>query len=165
MRLPRSVQEIADVIGAERALFLIGHLPRCYVGGKSGSAWGNGKRVPSERLIMYVPKVLKPDHDLVKILGWQDAQKLVKEFGGLIMYPATCAGLYRSFRDENIKRLAKDGVPVKMLADWFNVSERSIKNVVREIPQEEVSELTAQNPAIYNKTQRQRSEALNMATA
>jgi hypothetical protein len=137
MNLPRSVQEIADVVGEEKALFLIGKLPRCHTPGKSGRSWDSGKRVGAERVVMYVPKRLDLDHQLVRILGYVNAQKLVDAFGGEIMCPATCASIYKPFRDEHIVRVIQEGVPVNMAADWFQVSERHIKNLLREIPQEE----------------------------
>ncbi len=143
MTLPASVQEIADVIGRERALHLIGQLPRCYAG---------TARKRSERVIMYVPKRLdfsgRGDiHPLVRILGWADAQKLVHAFGGEIMHPSTCPGVYRPYRDEQIARLVNDGVPVATVAQWFDVSDRLVKNVLREIPQEEVQAANDNNAA------------------
>lgn len=128
MKLPATVQEIADVIGHERALLLIGQLPRCY-------SPHHGAQV-----ILYVPTLprLKPSHDLVRILGWDDAVKMCTAFGGEILKPANCAGLYRDFRDKHITRLLMEGVSVQMVAEWFRVSDRHVKNLQREIPQEEM---------------------------
>lgn len=133
MRLPASVQELADVIGTERALFLIGRLPRCFAGivTEKGSrkAW---------RPMLYVPTLrrLTVDHQLVRILGWPDAEKLCRHFGGEILQPANCAEVYRPFRDQSLRRLHTEGVDVKTLAEWFGVSERTVKNALAEIPQE-----------------------------
>lgn len=143
MKLPASVQEIADVVGVERALFLIGQLPRCYF---RDARWPDAKNA---HVIMYVPTAqrLSPDHELVRILGWQDAMKLARFFGGEILRPASCAGIYRSFRDENIMRIALEGTPVAIVADWFGVSERHVKNLLRENPQEERRAANDQNRA------------------
>lgn len=122
-KLPASVQEIADVLGTERALFLIGQLPRCYV------------RDGSERVILYVPKSLKPDNHLVTILGWHDAQRMVTHFGGELLAPANCKDVYRPFRDAGMRMMQRDGVPVAMIADWFGMTERRVRQVF-EIPQE-----------------------------
>ena len=124
-RLPHSVHEIADVIGRELALYLIGQLPRAY------SACH-----PSGQVIMYVPKTLKPDHALVAMLGWPAAKKLVRVFGGEILQPATCAHLYRGFRDRSIRRLLGEGYKPALIAEWFDVCERHVRNMAREIPQE-----------------------------
>ena len=70
--LPESVQEIADVIGTEAALRLVCQLPECYRDA--------GKK--SRKVILYVPKRLPLDHQLVEILGFPTAQKLVAAFGG-----------------------------------------------------------------------------------
>lgn len=127
MRLPESVQEIADVIGRETALYLIGQLPTCYAGAE-------GKR--STRVILYVPKRLKPTHPLVQILGWHTALQLVEGFGGEILQPANCQEVYRRFRDDEARRLAAAGLSSAQLAEVLAVSERHIRNITREIPQE-----------------------------
>ncbi len=127
MRLPASVQEIADVIGRETALFLIGQLPTCYAG-------ADGKR--STRVILYVPKDLKPTHRLVAILGWESARKLVQGFGGEILQPANCQEIYRRWRDAETKRLMAQGLSAAMLAEIMGVSDRHIRNIGKEIPQE-----------------------------
>lgn len=127
MRLPASVQEIADVIGREAALYLIGQLPTCYAG-------TSGKQ--STRVILYVPKRLKPGHRLVTILGWHTALQLVEGFGGEILQPANCQEVYRRFRDSEAARLTADGLTPARLAEIMAVSERHIRNITREIPQE-----------------------------
>lgn len=127
MRLPATVQELADVIGTQRALFLIGQLPKC-VSRKS------------THVILYVPTLarLTPDHRLVQILGWHDAAKLCQAFGGEILQPANCAQLYRSFRDKSIYRLVTEqGLKLSEVAEMFNMTERHVRNVLREISQQE----------------------------
>lgn len=137
MNLPSSVQEIADVLGTERALFLIGRLPKSY-------SSHHGAQV-----ILYVPSEdrLKPDHQLVRILGWNDAVKLCRHFPGEILKPANCSSIYRVFRDKHILRMLKEGHDTKTLADWFGVSPRMVNHIAgaahandntkTEIPQEE----------------------------
>ena len=123
-RLPRSVQELADVIGRDAALFLIGHLPRAY-----------SKCHPSGQVVLYVPRTLKVDHHLVALLGWNTAMRLVRAFGGEMLQPAHCADLYRDFRDRSIVRLLNEGHRVSVLAEWFGVCERHIQNLQREFAQ------------------------------
>ena len=120
-RLPNSAQEIAEVIGIERTLYLIGKLPRakCGTPGKQGI-----------RAIMYVPKNLKPDHPLVRILGWCDAERLSRHFPGEILCPATCHEVYRRWRDQGIRDAVHAGLPIKMAAEWFSMSDRQIRNLV-----------------------------------
>ena len=127
MRLPASVQELADVIGVQRALFLIGQLPTCTT-------------KKSTHVILYVPTLsrLKPDHRLVQIIGWCDAVKLCQAFGGEILQPANCAQLYRVFRDLSIYRMvAHDGMTLAEVAELFEMTERHVRNVMREISQQE----------------------------
>lgn len=127
MRLPASVQEIADVIGREAALYLIGKLPRCFTGNPGHQSW---------RVIMYVPKAIKPNHPLVTILGWRDAVRLADAFGGEILQPASCAGIYRRFRDRSIVRMVEAGAGHAQVAELMGVSERHVRNLAREKTQE-----------------------------
>lgn len=123
MRLPASVQEIADVIGRERALFLVGQLPRCYQTRK-------GSKRAGWHVIMYVPKVLKPDHLLVQILGWPDAVKIVAAFGGEILHPANCAEVYRVFRDRASLAMVASGMTPREAAEAIGVSARHVRGLV-----------------------------------
>lgn len=135
MGLPASVQEIADVIGSERALYLIGQLPRCFQTRKASKS-------TSWHVILYVPKVARLDHPLVQLLGWQDANRLVQAFGGEILNPASCADVYRKFRDASIIRMAGEGMKAAAIAELMDVSDRHVRNLLREKAQEE---LTAAN--------------------
>lgn len=129
MRLPASVQEIADVIGRERALFLVGQLPRCYQSRKDSKSAG-------WHVIMYVPKALKPDHLLVQILGWHDAMKIVDGFGGEILHPANCTEVYRAFRDKSAMAMVEAGMTPREASEALGVSDRHVRNLKREKTQE-----------------------------
>lgn len=131
MRLPESVQEIADVIGRSRALYLIGRLPKTYPPST------RTKHGATERVILYVPKSLRPDHALVSILGWHDAMKLVRVFGGEILQPANCREVYRRFRDQSIRAFLSAGSSPSHIAALMGVSDRHVKNLSREIAQED----------------------------
>lgn len=144
MRLPASVQEIAEVIGRERALFLIGKLPRCYTTDKRKRETNKGGQ--SERVILYVPKQLKPDHCLVSILGWRDASRLVDAFGGELLAPANCGEILRVWRNASIADACRNGLPVAMAAEWFGVTARHVRNVLSaENPQQAVNDNMAQS--------------------
>lgn len=120
MDLPRSVQEIADVIGRERALYLIGQLPTYTV---KDNRWPSSTRT---KIILYVPKSLETSHDLVRILGWNDASKLVKHFGGELLSPGTCAELHRKFIVKTIRKMAVQGMSLKAIAYNLDISERTV---------------------------------------
>jgi hypothetical protein len=152
--LPASVRDLVDVLGRERTLFFIGQLPVCFV--KKPSRYGPKSRATSKgekRVILYVPKRLKPDHRLVKILGWNDAQRLVDVFGGEILCPPTMHEVvYRPFRDAAMIRLAiAQQVPVSVLAEWFDMGEQRVRQVldsaVGEIPQEALRAANTNNRA------------------
>lgn len=132
MDLPRSVQEIADVIGRENALYLIGQLPVYKVRDKRG-------HIKETRVILYVPKTLHVTSDLVRILGWNDASKMVRTFGGELLYPGNCNELYRSFIVQTIRRLADEGMSHKMIAFNLDISERTVKRHCTDNPPKDIS--------------------------
>lgn len=156
MKLPRSVQEIADVIGRERALFLVGQLPRCYMPDHKSGARLPGSGALNTRVILYVPKRLTPVHELVRILGWIDAEKLCQAFGGEILCPATCRDVYLPFRNAHIRRLSAAGVETSTIGEWFDMSPRQVTNVIAgglavvEIPQEDRKAANDESPPQHN---------------
>lgn len=138
-KLPQSVQDIADVIGRDKALYLIGQLPKCQV--RDNRYKHRPGSTGTQRVIMYVPKRLKPDHVLVRILGWQDAERLVQAFGGEIICPPTLRDtVYLPFRDSAIVRIHREQrASIAEIASWFDMTERRVAQLldgVKETPQE-----------------------------
>ena len=138
MQLPKSVQEIANVIGRDKALLLVGALPR-YWGGQT-------------KVVLYVPTVarLGVAHRLVQILGWIDAVKLCKSFGGEILYPANCAFIHREFVHATIRKMMSGGaMKATEVAAIVGVHERTVRNLVRENPPEECGTASNDNRQIH----------------
>jgi len=115
--LPDSVQQIAEVIGDELALRLVDKLPR---------AFSKGHRAGEP--VLYVPKVLPPDHRLVAIIGWTDALKLSRHFGGELMFLATCSLHRKATRNDDILKLLGSASP-GAVAIRFGISERQVRRV------------------------------------
>lgn len=135
MELPRTVQEIADVIGRERALYLIGQLPKLWV--------------PSQqyhKVILYVPKRIKPSDQLVQILGWNDANKMVQHFGGEMLHPANCEYIYRRFIHRSIQTMHSDGMDTKEIAELLGVSERTVKRHCTDKPHKDTQPANDNTP-------------------
>lgn len=120
MRLKGVIHSIAEVIGRENALYLVGKLPRF-----------TPKSRKCERVLLYVPmaKNLKPNHQLVDILGWHAAIKLCEAFGGEVIDPGVCSHVYQGFRDESIAKLVEEGVPTPMIAEWFAMTDRHVRRL------------------------------------
>jgi len=146
MELPASVQEIADVIGRDKALLLIGKLPRAYSRDKR---WPGAQK---STLVMYVPTVkrLGLDHFLVKTLGYIDAVKMCEAFGGEIMYPATCANIHRAFRDQSILSMVRAGMRPQAVAAIVGVSERTVRNLAMKENPPEVCRVASNDNAEVN---------------
>lgn len=115
--LPESVAEIAEVIGRDQALHLIGSLPQ------SGSrAW---------RVCVYIPKRLPSvDHPLVRILGYHDAQRMVRAFSGMILQPSNCRFLARAFRDRRIREMADEGLSIKEISFAVDLSAYRVREIL-----------------------------------
>ena len=123
-KLPNSVQQIADVIGREKALELVGKLPRMNPPSRSKG---------ETQVCVYIPMLcnLKPDHKLAKMIGYKAAEKLSLRFGSEILHLATCRDLYRSFRNDAIIRMIEEEIPEELVAEWMGVSTRTVSMVVR----------------------------------
>ena len=131
-KLPKSVQEIADVIGEENALLLVRMSPR---------TMQPDKRYPGamrELISIYVPKTLRQDHCLVEILGWENACKMVIAFGGETLKPANCNSYFRQRRDQAIRLQYRQGETINVLAIRYKITERQIRNVVRGIAPKQI---------------------------
>lgn len=116
-KLPESVAEIAEVIGREQALHLIGSLPQA------------GRR--RWRVCLYVPATLRPSHPLVKTLGWHDAMKMVRAFGGMILQPSNCRFIAKRARDQRIRELADAGLSTREIAAQFDISADWVREILR----------------------------------
>lgn len=123
IRLPKSVQDIADVIGREDALYLVGQLPRC-------------KRVSGgDDVLLYVPSIqrLKPDHRLSKILGFPLAKKLCVHFGGEKLKPANCNGIVRDFRNQSIVLFWEQHHTIEEIASIFDMNTKYTKKILNDL--------------------------------
>jgi hypothetical protein len=121
-RLPDSVQQVAEVIGEAAALELVRRWPRTKTNGD----------VPF-RIVLYVPTRLAPDHRLVAILGWGNAEKLARVFGGEIIFLATCANVSRSDRDEEIAKALSAHASPAAIAARFGISERHVRRIASKL--------------------------------
>lgn len=118
-RLPDSVRQVAEVIGEVAALELVKRWPRQAVKGD----------VPF-RPVIYIPAKITPDHRLVQIIGWPLAVRLVKRFGGDIIFLATCANIVRDDRNQAIADALERNTSPAAIAARFNMSERQVRRVI-----------------------------------
>lgn len=133
--LPESVREIAEVIGRYDALRLIKQLPTSY-SGKEGHK--------SHKPIMYVPKTMSLANKWARFyltaIGWDKAMRLIRAFGGEILYPANCRHLESRLRDRDIKSCLAAGEDADLVATIFNVPRRHVMKLQRETqPPEEIN--------------------------
>lgn len=117
--LPQSVREIAEVIGLDATMKLLGQLP-------ATASAGQRKR---HVLMLYVPKRLPADHELVRMIGWGAAHKLVQVFGGEILYPANCRSVFKRMRDDLVRQMVSAGAKTEIVADLFGMTPRNVRNI------------------------------------
>ena len=124
VQLPQSVQEIADVIGRQAALELVGQL---------GTYEVRDKRYPNSitnRKVLFVPASLKPDDRIIGMIGYVNAVKLVRAFGGSFLFPAPCAEIYRNFINETVLRLHREGMKAAEISESIDISLRRVYRVL-----------------------------------
>lgn len=109
-QLPESVQEIADVIGRDKALILAGMANGC----------------------MYVPQPrrMTTEHWIAQTIGHEAAVELSTEFPGFILKLATCRFVYTHWRNQRIWELHQNGVSNGDIAELFSITERHIRNII-----------------------------------
>ncbi|MDY6550762.1 MULTISPECIES: Mor transcription activator family protein [Acinetobacter] len=115
------LRSIAEVIGRHNALYLVSQCPR----------YKTEKRAGQGQLFLYVPtlKRLEMNHFLVKTLGYPDAEKLSKEFGGELLVLAQCKQIILRARDNGIREMIRVGFNVNDLVNIFNASERVVSRI------------------------------------
>lgn len=113
--LPRSLRDLSDAIGRERALFLVGQLRPC-----GGRRW---------RRSLYIPKRVKPNHPLVRLVGLADAERLAKKLGGLNLQPATGESVALDARDRFVREEIAKGRPRGEVAAEAGVSVRQLARI------------------------------------
>jgi len=126
--LPGVAQDIADIIGRDQALRLIFQLPA------SGSRpW---------RVCLYVPKRMAVDDLLVRFLGFRDAERMRRHFGGEILQPSNCRYLERAWRNVAIWRLSELGYAVPVIALDHGLSDYRVLEILRGKPPEDAGGLS-----------------------
>lgn len=133
--LPKSVREIAEVIGLETTIRLISQLPVCQ---------RPDRKLPT--VMLYVPKKLPVDHGLVRMIGYQDAMKLVRAFGGEILSPANCRHVFKRLRDDAMVRMVDMGARIEVVAELFGMTPRAVREIMagREKAPEDARQADAQ---------------------
>ena len=132
MKLPGAVKEIAEVIGRENALRLIGRLPRRRFADPRSP---NSSQIQAS---LYVPKILPADHWLVRVLGWHAAKRLSDIYGGELIKPPVCEEIYREWRNREIARLQKTGMPVREISEIVKLTDRMILTILKDTKEEEI---------------------------
>lgn len=117
--LSGDLKSIAEVIGRDQALYLVSQCPK----------YKTEKRTGVGQLFLYVPQArrLKMDHNLVTMLGYEDAQKLCLVFGGELLVLSQCKHILIKSRNAGIKSMLEQGFRVDEIAQYFNISTRIVQ--------------------------------------
>lgn len=110
--------EIAEVIGRDQTIRLIRAMRDT-----TGRSW---------RVCFYVPKRLPLDHQLVEVLGWTDARRLVRHFGGEILQTSNLRYLERAWRQHSIRYLrAAQRMSATEIAEYIGLSVYRVREILR----------------------------------
>jgi len=120
--LPQNVRAIADCIGKDKALALVGQLKR------TPQTKADGRT--RQRIWLYIPKTLNPKSRLVEILGWKDAFKLTQVFTGETICLESCQAMATEFLHRSIRQQFNDGIDIDTLAVLFGMNPRSILKIL-----------------------------------
>lgn len=108
--LPKDLRDIARLIGLPKTLVLVKHR--------------GGRR-------FYFPVGVDPDHDLVGLIGREDAEVLCRAYPGERLEIPRAVGYARALRDLDILQRRARGVSQSTLAGEHGLTERQIRNIDR----------------------------------
>ncbi|MBF0370679.1 MAG: hypothetical protein HQL52_14600 [Magnetococcales bacterium] len=111
--LPDSLLEIKDAIGLEGAMTLV-------------------KSCGGTRL--FIPKRIRAQHKLAQLLGIERARRLSLRFGGETLMIVRAVKAMRQARNREIIRRYDAGIPVRTLAQEYDLTERAIYAILSAVP-------------------------------
>lgn len=108
--LPPSIQAVAEVVGLPATLRIV-------------ESYGG--------IRLWVPKTIGEDHELMQLIGRDQAMSLVSVFGGEVLSVPRCASAIRELRDEAIREARSAGEPVAKLARRHGLTERQVFTILQ----------------------------------
>lgn len=120
--LPPILEEISSVIGRDKTITLVGKLPR------SAQIKRDGRT--RQRIYLYIPKTLTPEHKLIELLGYEDALKMVDAFAGEIICVPSLKNMHTHFLHHSIRAQYGAGVNIEILVIIFNMTRKNIQRIL-----------------------------------
>lgn len=117
------LKDIAELIGRSQTFLLLGRLP---IHTSSNS---------TKALSLYVPKVINSGRWsslMVEAIGLEKTKKLIEHFGGRNFVFSTLTQMSKRFRNQSVIAQHAEGSSVQALAICFGLSERGIKNILKQ---------------------------------
>ena len=120
------IGEFVEVIGADSTFLLISAMRR-----STGRSW---------RVCFYIPKRLHVDHPLVRILGWDDAVRLSREFGGEIFQTSNLRNHERAWQSVSIFALhLRSNGSVHRIAQELGIDATTVRRTLAGKPPEDLN--------------------------
>ena len=116
--LKGDLHAIAEVLGRQKALYLVSKCSRYKVEKRQGAG----------QLLLYVPKLKNFDlkHNLVQMMGYEDAYKLSQHFGGELLTLSQCKQIILKNRNLGIKAMLQQGFKKEQIAEFFDLTPRAV---------------------------------------
>lgn len=121
--LPGPVREIADVIGRESAMALVGRVvkwDRADVTDKRRARCGS----------VYIPRTLESGCRLLELVDREQAEKLVAALGGAVMKVSVPAKPIREYYRQMARYFRYSGMMPREIAEAMQVSPRQVYNLL-----------------------------------
>lgn len=107
--LPKSLQEIIEILGENIAMELVKHL-----GGRH----------------LYVPNAVSDDHDIAKAIGLEQATKFCQHFRGSALSIPKCKTYFNRKRNQEMIELHRKGEKIPSLVATFGLTTRQIRTIL-----------------------------------
>ena len=78
-----------------------------------------------------IPKIAKPQHQLVELIGYEDFSKLCEIYSGEEIDIPKAVKLRQLIRNKNILACRAKGMSLSKLARYFDLTERGVSKIIR----------------------------------
>ena len=114
--LPETVEEIAEVIGREKAVRLV-----------EGTRQRGARRW---RRHLYIPSDMPEDHRIVSLIGWDAAQALSFSHANSVLELPSCHSLRKAYLSDVVAKMAGQGADQAEIASELGIERKTVASLL-----------------------------------